>query len=196
MIWLSLTTNMLLGLLFARAYGNSSWNGAHSVIQTSDGGYAFAGYTESPSAGGQDAFILKLSSTGVYTECAQTCTPTVATPSLSVPGGFGFTSTTVAHATVRTPSPTVQNASLSAEDACPTSEVGEGLAGPVPEILCLSFPGGLVFRTGTDAHLRLYSPDGRLVRSLCLERGENRLNLEPGVYIWMAGDCRGKALVR
>ncbi len=43
MMWLSLTTNMLVGLLFARAYGGSYWDWAYSVIQTSDNGYAIAG---------------------------------------------------------------------------------------------------------------------------------------------------------
>lgn len=181
---------------WARTLGTASYNdAAYSVIQMSDGTFAVAGQTPGYGAGGQDAFVLKLSSTGVYTDCVQTCTPTVATPSL-LSTLFGFSSTPVAYATVRTPSLTVQNANLSTEDACPTAELGEGLAGTAPEIICLSVPGGLVFSSGTEAILRLYFPDGRLVRSLRLEKGENRLSLEPGAYLWMAGDYLGKAVVR
>ena len=65
MMCLSLTTNMLLGLLFARAYGQSDWDRAYSVIQTSDGGYAFAGITEYQTAGGYDVLVAKLNSSGV-----------------------------------------------------------------------------------------------------------------------------------
>jgi len=41
---------------------NSDW--ARSVIQTSDGGYALAGYTESYGAGGEDFWLVKTDSAG------------------------------------------------------------------------------------------------------------------------------------
>ena len=183
-------------LQWARTFGTPAYDDvAHSAIQMSDGTFAVAGRTPGYGAGGQDAFILKLSSTGVYTDCVQTCSPTVATPSLSATN-FGLSYSPVAYATVRTPSPTVQDANLSTEDACPTAEVGEGFADPVPEVLCFSVSGGLAFRSETGAILRLYSPDGRLVCSLRLEKGENRVSLEPGAYLWMAEDHLGKAVVR
>lgn len=43
--------------------GNSS-DGAHSVQQTSDGGYIVAGFTESFGGGNRDVWVLKLSSSG------------------------------------------------------------------------------------------------------------------------------------
>lgn len=44
--------------------GNSS-DGAHSVQQTSDGGYIVAGFTESFGGGRRDVWVLKLSSSGI-----------------------------------------------------------------------------------------------------------------------------------
>jgi uncharacterized delta-60 repeat protein/uncharacterized repeat protein (TIGR02543 family) len=47
-----------------RTYGGSSSDYALSIQQTNDGGYIVAGYTSSFGAGGNDAWVLKLSSTG------------------------------------------------------------------------------------------------------------------------------------
>lgn len=47
-----------------RAYGGPRWDQAHSVEQTSDGGYVVAGETGSFGAGGSDAWVLKLDATG------------------------------------------------------------------------------------------------------------------------------------
>ena len=47
-----------------KAYGGSSYDDAHSIQQTSDGGYIVAGETESFGAGQDDFWVLKLSSTG------------------------------------------------------------------------------------------------------------------------------------
>ena len=49
---------------FARAIGGTSSDGASSVIQTNDGGYAVAGLTNSFGAGNYDFFLVKFSSTG------------------------------------------------------------------------------------------------------------------------------------
>ena len=183
-------------LQWARTFGSASYNdAAYSVIQMSDGTFAVAGRTAGYGAGGQDAFILKLSSTGIYTDCVQTCSPTVATPSLSSWSWGSFTSIQ-SYPTVRTPSPTVQNVNLSTEDACPTSDISEGFTRPAPEITCFSVHGGLIFSSETDADLMVFSPDGRLACSCQIEKGETHLRLEPGVYLWIAGNCRGKAAVR
>jgi len=47
-----------------RTYGGSSWDYAHSVQQTDDGGYIVAGGTLSFGAGGWDLWVLKLRSDG------------------------------------------------------------------------------------------------------------------------------------
>ncbi|MEO0191692.1 MAG: hypothetical protein ABIM46_02790, partial [candidate division WOR-3 bacterium] len=51
-------------LLWAKAFGGTSEEVARSVIQTSDGGYAVAGWTRSSGAGGYDILVLKLASDG------------------------------------------------------------------------------------------------------------------------------------
>ena len=47
-----------------KAYGGSGFDHARSIRQTADGGFIAAGSTASYGAGGQDAWILKLSSSG------------------------------------------------------------------------------------------------------------------------------------
>jgi len=47
-----------------RTYGGSNADGANSVVQTSDEGYAIAGYTKSFGAGGQDFYLVKTDSDG------------------------------------------------------------------------------------------------------------------------------------
>jgi hypothetical protein len=44
---------------WAKSYGSEAWEEAHSVIQTSDGGYAIAGSTNITGAGGFDFFLIK-----------------------------------------------------------------------------------------------------------------------------------------
>ena len=49
---------------WAKTYGGLNDDVANSIIQTSDGGFAVAGYTFSFGAGGYDLWILKLTSAG------------------------------------------------------------------------------------------------------------------------------------
>jgi len=49
---------------WAKTYGGTSKDIAHSVRQTSDGGYIVAGYTESFGAGGRDLFLIKTDANG------------------------------------------------------------------------------------------------------------------------------------
>jgi hypothetical protein len=49
---------------FQLAVGGSGSEYANSVIQTSDGGYAIAGYTNSFGAGGNDVYVVKLNGSG------------------------------------------------------------------------------------------------------------------------------------
>jgi hypothetical protein len=44
--------------------------------------------------------------------------------------------------------------------------------------------------------LRVFSVDGKLVRSAALKEGDNLIRLDPGVYFWEAGEIFGKAVVR
>jgi predicted secreted protein len=64
-------------LVKADAAGNMQWNQTYggtgaeqgwSLIQTSDGGYAMAGYTSSFGAGGQDFYVVKTDEAGAVPE--------------------------------------------------------------------------------------------------------------------------------
>lgn len=47
-----------------KTYGGSSWDVANSVLQTSDGGYVLAGFTQSYGAGLGDAWLVRTNSAG------------------------------------------------------------------------------------------------------------------------------------
>ncbi|MBI3147992.1 MAG: IPTL-CTERM sorting domain-containing protein [Betaproteobacteria bacterium] len=49
---------------FARAYGGGNVDNAYSVLQTADGGYVLAGFTESFGAGSRDFWVLRLDASG------------------------------------------------------------------------------------------------------------------------------------
>jgi len=49
---------------WSKTYGGTAGDEAHSVVQTSDGGYALAGWTASFGAGGNDFWLIKTDSTG------------------------------------------------------------------------------------------------------------------------------------
>jgi hypothetical protein len=51
-------------LVWSRTYGGTQDDEASSVIQTSDGGYTLAGYTNSSGAGGYDFWLVKTSADG------------------------------------------------------------------------------------------------------------------------------------
>jgi len=72
------------GLTWAKAYGGSALDQAYAVIQTTDGGYALAGYANSYGQGSKDGCLIKTNSTGVSncneaTASLTTNTPTVTT---------------------------------------------------------------------------------------------------------------------
>jgi len=49
---------------FCKAIGGKNDDGGHSLIQTSDGGYAIAGHTKSFGVGDWDVYVVKLDATG------------------------------------------------------------------------------------------------------------------------------------
>jgi uncharacterized delta-60 repeat protein len=57
-------TNSQGDTLWTRTYGGSGWDDAHSVQQTTDGGYIMAGHTDSFGAGGIDFYLVKTNSQG------------------------------------------------------------------------------------------------------------------------------------
>jgi hypothetical protein len=51
-------------LQWTKTIGGENWEAGRSLIQTSDGGYAIAGHTESFGAGGRDVYVVKLDAKG------------------------------------------------------------------------------------------------------------------------------------
>jgi hypothetical protein len=47
-----------------KTYGGTNWDYAYALVQTSDGGYALAGFTMSFGAGNADFWLVKTDSTG------------------------------------------------------------------------------------------------------------------------------------
>jgi len=58
-------------LLWEKTYGGSDDEEARSIIQTTEGGYAIAGFTYSKGAGGADVWILKLDEQGKINESSE-----------------------------------------------------------------------------------------------------------------------------
>jgi hypothetical protein len=56
--WL-VKTNSSGDMVWNQTYGGAGYDEAHSVVQTSDGGYALAGYTSSYGVGGYDFYLVK-----------------------------------------------------------------------------------------------------------------------------------------
>ncbi|MEO0179772.1 MAG: hypothetical protein ABIM74_10385 [candidate division WOR-3 bacterium] len=179
-------------LAWARTFGGTSGDDAWSITQTSDGGYAVAGLTWSFGAGDADFLVLKLDQNGNYPGCVQDCSPAVydVSPATSSPSvGVNCSPST------SSPSPTITNPSLTITDACAPLELTETELAK-PEITCSPVPGAALFISTYDIGIKIYKSDGRLAYSGELHEGENRLSLEPGVYLWKTQNQSGKVAVR
>ncbi len=177
---------------WARIFGGSS-DFAYSVFQTSDGGYALAGEVSGP--GILDFMVLKIDGNGNYPGCVSAYSSSVSnysftTGSPSVIDGTPAVGTT-------TPSPTVTTPSLTIVDACAPVGTEEFEPGKnQPRITCSPIKGGALFISPEATGIKIYAADGRIAYSGDLEKGENRIGLEGGVYLWRAGVYKGKAVVR
>jgi len=165
--------------LFAKTFGGTGYDWATSIIQTSDGGYAVAGGTNSFGAGWADLLALKLGPDGSYPGCVADCSPTVNTPSLSSSSPTPSASSPSLGANC---SPTVGTPNLTITDACPPA-VEESHVLPGNRLTCSLLSGGLFFNSPADLIINIYSVDGRGVYSGQLRQGENRISLGRGVYL-------------
>lgn len=77
-VWL-VKTNEFGNMKWRQRYGGSDFDGAYSVVETFDGGYALAGYTyvtfSLGSDGNDDFWFLKTDESGVVPEAAWTILP-------------------------------------------------------------------------------------------------------------------------
>ena len=176
-------------LSWARTLGGTDSDGAYSVIQTSDGGYALGGFTFSYGAGGQDWLLMRLDANGNYPDCVLDCVPTVNDVSPTV---SALSLTLTAQSVTRFSSEAPVAHTPAVYDICTPLYAGEDGHGPGSRVACSPLPGAVLFIAPDDLPLRIYSPDGRLTWSGNLKKGQNRISLETGVYFWRAGgECGG-----
>ena len=180
-------------LEWARTFGGPSGDGAASITTATDGGYVLAGRTSSYGQGNGDIMVIKLDANGNYSDCVADCNPTMTaiSPDTSSPSVGASTTTGTS-----SPTPTVMGPNPSVADACPPLSAEETDATPERGITCSPVPGGALFLSPSDTEITIYSADGRVAYLGKLQKGENRIGLETGVYIWQAGAYRGKVAVR
>lgn len=65
--WL-IKTDQSGNMLWNQTFGGPQSDAAYSIVQTGDGGYALAGFTESSGAGDRDFFLVKVDGNGVVSE--------------------------------------------------------------------------------------------------------------------------------
>lgn len=174
--------------LFAKTYGGSNYDRSAFVIQTSDGGYAVAGEVSSYGAALLDLMLLKIDQNGNYPGCVSTYSSTVSNRSFTITSPSVIDGSPTPGTT--TPSPTVTTPGLTIVEACPPVAIDEDeadLSGPRPGITCSPIPGGALFNSSEPLVIRIYTVDGKLAYTGQLQEGENRIDLDRGVYLWMAG---------
>jgi len=169
---------------WAKTYGGTDWDIAHSVQQTSDGGYILAGWTNSFGAGNGDVFLIKTDANGNIGSCGivQNASPTVTTPSLTVT--TPSPSVLSVSPTVTSPSPTVTSPTLSVSTPCPLSDDNElGISESCQPVsgLITPYKGGIKVSRSGDFEVKVYNVSGGVVKSA---RGKNEIKLElsRGVY--------------
>jgi len=180
-------------LEWAKTIQGTGWDAGRSIIPTSDGYYLITGETGSFGGAGQyDAFAIKLSQDG-YPGCLQNITLFEATAAM-IFDTIDMLDTLV-NLTTTSPTITPVSRTLTTHDICPPS-VEEGDRNHTPAITCCWDCRGAKFVSSLECPIYIYNPDGRLAYSGLLRKGENRISLERGVYLWRAGGYRGKAVVR
>jgi len=181
-------------LSWAFTFGTNGSDVARQVIRTSDGGYALTGSTYGIGSGGSDVLIIKFNADGTYPSCAVPCSPQVTDV---LPASSSVTWDANYSPLLTDPSLNENSPSFSASYLCSPVSAGEFPPGNDEQaIRCVPFARGLRFFSGTETKLRLYRPDGRLVYTGTLLKGETRINLDKGVYLWSAGESSGVSAVR
>ncbi len=203
-MWVTDVEDVAAFLLKLSSDGSLEWTklfhpdtveGATSIVQTSDGGYAVAGWVDTSASGEKDVFLLTLSADGSYPDCIEDFPLEVTSPEV---GSSPLDTLTLSDVSLVTSTHTLtaSDASLEIYDLCePYPGVYQGPAGR-SRVLALPAPGGLLFKSQKSVKVNIYSASGRLVCELKLSQGKVFVPLKAGVYIWEAGEVRGKAAVR
>jgi len=171
------------------------WEGSRAISPASDGRYLITGNTGTSGPGFQNILFFKVGTNLSYSDCLISQSPTLSTPSLTRTD-FSWSANEWSP-TVTDLNLTPTNPSVSTSNFCaPVYEDVNESPTSRSQLFCSATSEGLIFVSAFNAELNLYSPDGRLVYSGLLQKGENRITLGQGVYLWRAGDYKGKAVVR
>ena len=174
-------------LEWAETFGGPDHDKASSVVVSKDY-YTILG--SSKSFGGDVEFLLlKLKSDGSYSGCdyLKSCSPGVTTPEVQVRSPA---------LTVTKINPKLLIPTFSTSDVSPrVADVCEETQTWPPAVLSISHPGGLLFKSQKPVEIKVYSASGRLVKAFEMKGSKAFVPLKPGVYIWSAGELRGKGVV-
>ncbi|MEO0139957.1 MAG: hypothetical protein ABIM88_00220 [candidate division WOR-3 bacterium] len=179
---------------WTRTFGGTSSDLASSVIQTADGGYAVAGYTWSFSAGMEDFFVLRLDRNGNYPGCVQESSLTVMSPPLNAISSPIIVND--ASPLSLDPAIAITASALTVKDACASQDVKElNPKSPNQGITCSFVPGAMLVNSPDAMRIKIYSPNGQILYSGEIKKGQNRIPLGAGAYIWIVGTIEGNSPV-
>ncbi|MEO0158092.1 MAG: hypothetical protein ABIM59_05105 [candidate division WOR-3 bacterium] len=194
------TGNGLLGLdsLFGVNFAVSlptHMESATDLIEMPDGSISVVGYSNLSSViGANDGIVLKVSRKGFYPGCVGpngypplehqdtsyfiSLTPNSYPPPASLNFGYGTLDLTTAQ--ICDP--------LYEEIGEQNQENQEKL------VIVRTLRGGISFFSTYETPISIYASDGRLVHYGVLREGENRIDLDRGVYFWITQAQKGKAM--
>ncbi len=205
--WIMLKLNPDGSIAWSRMFGDGDMDTRYavrqSVVQTPEGDYVLTGRSDcwiipQPPWSWGDFVVLKMDSDGNYPK------PCFLEPYLMVDmtlslGTFSFSNGATRSLSTASVNPTVSSPGFTVIDICEEPVYGgdvETPYGPQPGITCSPMSGGVLFNSPGSLPIKMYSSGGMLVYSGELAKGENRITLETGVYLWKAGAYKGKAVVR
>ncbi|MFZ8835331.1 MAG: T9SS type A sorting domain-containing protein [Candidatus Caldipriscus sp.] len=164
---------------WAKTYGGTDWDFAHTVQQTSDGGYILAGYTASFGAGLSDILLIKTDANGDIGSCGivQNVTPTVTSPSPTV--ATPSPSVSSPSFTVNFVSPTITSPTLTVSEPCPFLYISESYQ--ITSGLITPYKGGIKVSGSGEFEVEVYNVSGVMVKSI-KGKDEVKLELSRGVY--------------
>ncbi|MEO0140428.1 MAG: hypothetical protein ABIM88_02630 [candidate division WOR-3 bacterium] len=182
---------------WAICFGGAGFENAIGGFRFPEGGYFVGGTTDSYGfLGSDDIFYMRVAENGSYPSCVQSWSPIYGNPS-PVQTNLSWTPTSISPSLPMGSMSILPQGYLPYDICAPVYEnVEESDQYPGSTPFGSSVLGGLVFSVSGELDLRIYCSDGRLVLSRTLMPGQNKIQLEPGVYFWQAGQFKGKAVVR